>query len=296
MSSRLIGLLAVFCASVLWGTSGTLQTLLPPGREPLVVAAIRLAVGAVTLIGLALLAGDSRRAFGRLPLGPVIAAGVAIACYNLLFFVAVTHAGVGVGTAIAIGSAPVWVTLYEILWRRRLPSPLAATGQGVSIAGAVLLVAGPGGAAASAFGVALAAVAGASYAAYSLATGRVGGRVPPGTLAAATFTVAALTASPALVLMPLGWASAPQAWPVLLFLGTVTTGVAYALFTRGLARLATSTAVTLSLVEPLTAWVLAIFIVGEEVTLPRLLGAALVFAGLTLVTLATTRGSAPREP
>ncbi|MCE6951334.1 DMT family transporter [Cereibacter sphaeroides] len=288
-SARSLGLTAVILAAILWGTAGTIQTLLPPEREPLVVAAIRLAVGALTLGLMAVTVAESRRAFRRLPLRPVIAAGAAIGLYNLLFFVAVTMAGVGVGTAIAIGSAPIWVTLYEAVVLRRLPTPLRAFGQALSILGAVLLVVdGPTGSAALS-GIALAAIAGAAYAAYSLATGRIGGTVPPGTLAAATFGTAALVTAPVLFILPVGWAADPDAWPALLFLGMVTTGVAYALFTRGLARLTTSTAVTLSLVEPLTAWLLAVFVVGETMTGAGLLGAVLVFAGLSVVTLSPAR-------
>lgn len=290
-SARVLGLTAVVLASILWGTTGTIQTLLPPEREPLVVAAIRLVVGAATLAVLALAVRDSRRAFGSLPLRPVLAAGAAIGCYNLLFFVAVTKAGVGVGTAIAIGSAPLWVTLYEVSILGRLPGPLRGFGQAISILGAALLVAEGSLGPAALQGIGLAALAGACYAAYSIATGRIGSTVPAGTLAAATFGVAAVIAAPALFLLPIGWAVDSRAWPALLFLGTVTTGIAYALFTRGLARLATSTAVTLSLVEPLTAWILAIFVVGETVTGPRLLGAALVFAGLSIVTLSPARRS-----
>lgn len=293
MTVRLAGISAVLCAAVLWGTTGTLQTLLPADREPLVVAAIRLAVGALSLLAMALLAGDSRRAFAHLPLRRVIAAGMAIGLYNMLFFVAVTQAGVGVGTAIAIGSAPVWVTLYEALRLGRLPGPLRAFGQAISILGAALLVLDSGGGA-SVGGMVLAAAAGAAYAAYSVATGGLGGRVPPATLAAGTFTVAALIAAPAFIALPVAWAADPTAWPALAFLGVVTTGVAYALFTRGLARVATSTAVTLSLMEPLTAWLLAIFVVGEAVTAQRLIGAGLVFAGLALVTLAPVGRKTPQ--
>ncbi|MGP3698105.1 DMT family transporter [Rhodobacter sp. NSM] len=294
MPSRTLGLLAVILAAILWGTTGTVQSLLPPEREPLVVAAIRLGVGAATLGLMALATPESRRALAHLPWRPVLTAGLAIGLYNLLFFVAVTKAGVGVGTAIAIGSAPVWVTVYEVLVLRRLPGALQGVAQGLSILGAVLLVA-EGGDTTSLPGVALAAGAGASYAAYSLATGRIGERVPSGTLAAATFGIAACLAAPALLFLPVAWSMKPDAWPALLFLGTVSTGLAYALFTRGLARIATSTAVTLSLVEPLTAWILAIWVVGEAVTVQRLTGALLVFVGLALVTVAPAR-RAPATP
>jgi len=45
-----------------------------------------------------------------------------------------------------------------------------------------------------------------------------------------------------------------------------------------------STAVTLALAEPLTAWVLALVVVGESATPLKLAGAALLLAGLYVVT------------
>ncbi|MSU89051.1 EamA family transporter [Rhodobacteraceae bacterium 2CG4] len=283
--ARLAGIAAVIAAAMLWGTTGTLQAALPPDRQPLVVGALRLAIGALALLALALSAPATRAAFRGLPPGGVLFAGLAIGAYNLLFFLAVLRAGVGVGTAIAIGSAPVWVTAWEVAATRRLPRGRRAAGQALSIAGAGLLVATGDTGDALAGGALLAALAGAAYAAYSLATSRIGHRAPPATLAAATFGVAALATLPVLALAPTAWLAAPEVWPVLAFLGVGATALAYALYTWGLRRLAASTAVTLALAEPLTAWVLATLVVGEPATLPRLAGAALLLAGLAMVTL-----------
>ncbi|MCE8421798.1 EamA family transporter, partial [Rhodovulum sulfidophilum] len=76
MPSRSLSLLCVILAAVLWGTAGTVQSLLPSEREPLVVAAIRLAVGATILTLMALRLPENRRAFRRLPWRPVLVAGL----------------------------------------------------------------------------------------------------------------------------------------------------------------------------------------------------------------------------
>lgn len=280
---RMAGIAAILAAAVLWGTTGTVQALLPPGREPLVVAALRLLVGAATLAAIALSARASRSAFGRLPPLRVAGAGVAIGLYNVLFFAAVLRTGVGIGTALAIGSAPLWVTLFEFALRRRLPSRRQAVGQAVCIAGAVLLVASGAAAKASALGMVMAAGAGAAYATYSLLTSRIGLAAPSATIASATFAVAALCTLPFLGLLPTGWLTG-TAWAQILFLGVVVTGLSYALYTWGLRHVPASTAVTLALAEPLTAWLLAIAVVGEPVTPARLLGAALLLGGLFIVT------------
>ena len=289
LPNRILGIGAVVLAAFLWGTTGTLQTFLPDGREPLAVGTLRLLIGAVSLLALASIRPETRRAFTTLPLAPIVGAGAAIGLYNLVFFWAVTEAGVGIGTAITIGSAPVWATLFEGAFLRRWPTGLRVAGQAVSIAGVVLLALAGSGGGTSALGVLLAATAGASYAAYSLLTSAVGPRAPSATVAAATFSVAALMTLPVLFLVPLGWLWHPQSLVAMLFLGVGATGVAYALYTWGLKHVAASTAVTLALTEPVTAWVLATVVVGEPLSTQKVLGAVLVLVGLTVVTVFATR-------
>ena len=295
MSPRAAGIAAVVAAAILWGTTGTLQSLLPAARDPLAVAALRLLVGAVTLIGLALLSGESRRAFRRAPWREAAFAGACIAAYNLLFFRAVIEAGVGVGTAIAIGSAPIWVTAFEVAAGRGWPSRLRLAGQAISIAGAALLVLAGTDEGGTVAGMVLAGLAGSAYAAYSLATARAGARAPSATVAAATFGVAALLTAPLIVVLPPTWLVGVEAWAAILFLGVGATGLSYALYTWGLGRIAASTAVTLALIEPVTAWLLATFVVGEAVTAAKLAGAVLILAGLAIVSLAPAR-PARRSP
>lgn len=289
MSPRLAGIAAVIVAAILWGTTGTIQTLLPPGSDPLTVGALRLLLGAAALSLLALAKPESRQAFTRLPWRVVVLAGAAIAAFNMFFFRAVLEAGVGVGTAIAIGSAPLWATAFEVAARKGLPSGLRLAGQAISITGAVILGLAGSDEGGTATGVTLAALAGAAYAAYSLATARAGQNAPSATVAAATIGLGALLTLPVLVILPPVWLSGAAALGGILFLGLGTTCLAYALYTWGLCRIAASTAVTLVLVEPVTAWLLATFVVGEAVTLPKLAGASLILAGLAVVTLVPAR-------
>ncbi len=294
---RFAGVLAVIAAATLWGSTGTTQALLPEAREPLVVAAVRLGVGALSLLALARL---RRTSFRGLPWRPMICAGIAIAAYNLLFFSAVTLAGVGIGTAIAIGSAPVWVGLFDFA-RGRPPTPTRAAAQFAAISGAALLALSGAKAEGGVLGIALAALAGASYATYSILTGRMVGRAEPVAIASGTFSAAAILALPVLAIVPLGWVFDPGALLALAFLGVGATGVSYALYTWGLGRVTVATGVTLALAEPLTAWILAVAVVGETVTPATLLGAALVFAGLAIVSLdrdreSTTGGPVPSKP
>ncbi|TNC74719.1 DMT family transporter [Rubellimicrobium roseum] len=295
-SSRLPGIGAILLAALLWGTTGTVQTFLPEGREPLAVGALRLVVGAATLLLLALARHEGRQGFARLPWAGVIPAGLAIGGYNLLFFRAVAETGVGIGTAIAIGSAPIWATAFEVVVNRERPGWLRLLGQAVAILGVGLLALTGGTGGGSLEGVLLAAGAAACYAFYSMVTSRVGHRAPPATLAAATFGVAACMTAPVLFVTPLVWMATPASWFWICFLGVGVTGLSYALYTWGLTRVAASTAVTLALAEPVTAWLLASAVVGEAVTAQKVAGASLVLAGLAVITLLPAARAAPPAP
>lgn len=282
-SERGLGLVAVALAAMLWGTTGTLQAVLPPGADPLAVGALRVAVGAAALLAVARLRPET--VTRALPWPLVIFAGIAIGGYNLVFFWALTEIGVGIGTAIALGSAPLWATAYDMLIRKEPPTRVRLAGQAIAIAGLSMLMASSSGAVGSLFGIALAASAGACYVAYSLATSASQLGQAPLRLAAATFSVAAIVTAPVLFWSPLEWLAEPRSWAAILALGVIATAVSYALYTWGLGRVRASTAVTLALLEPVTAWVLATVVVGEPLSALKAAGAALILAGLLVITL-----------
>ena len=280
------GVLLVLGAAVLWGTTGTIQAFLPEARDPLLVAGFRMVFGAATLFVLAALAQGAFAGFRQLPWGWVLAAAASIAAYNLLFFKGVLGAGVGVGTVLAIGGAPIWVTLSTIVVLRRRPDRITMFGQGLSITGAALLVLSGGSESSSLSGIILSILAGAAYAAYSTITSKISDAAPSVTVAAATFGMAAVLVVPVFFIAPLNWALALSPMALLIFLGVVVTGLSYALYTKGLQTVPAASAVTLALAEPLTAWLLATFLVGEANTPAKMAGAALLIAGLYVVSRA----------
>lgn len=281
----MLGVIPVLGAAMLWGTTGTLQTMLPDTKDPLIVGVFRLIFGALTLLGVAVLSARSRAAFKHLPFGQIVAAGVAIGAYNMLFFAGVLKAGVGVGTAITIGSAPIWVTMILYMRHGALPRRIQFLGQALCIFGAVLLVAPQGDNAVPVAGVLLALASGLCYAVYSLVSSKVPSDIPSNTQAAATFSVAAVVTLPVVLFAPVAWVATSEALFPLVILGVVSTGLSYALYTWGLRAVSATTAVTLALAEPLTAWVLALMVVGETVTVISAFGAASLFAGIAVVSL-----------
>jgi DME family drug/metabolite transporter len=144
-----------------------------------------------------------------------------------------------------------------------------------------LLALAGGEASVSAPGIALAVVAGGSYAVYTLAAKRMlnRGHAPEAVMAVA-FGLGAVVLLPALLLSSPGWLLQGDGIALALFLGIVPTALAYLLFARGLRRLSASETATLTLAEPLTAGVLGAVVLAEPLTAMSAAGAGLVLAGL----------------
>ena len=283
---------AVLLAAALFGTTGTAQALGPSTTTPLGVGAARLAIGGLALLALLPAMGARRAeavALWRTPTGLV--AGACTAMYQVCFFAGVQRAGVAVGTLAAIGSGPVLAGLLArgVLGER--PGRAWLTATGLCLAGLALLVLG-GGASGSAdvVGVLLALLAGLAYAAYTVLAKQQldAGHAPPAVMAAA-FGLGGLALLPVLLTQPLGWLVQPAGAVLALYLGLVTTTLAYLLFVRGLASLPAGPVTTLVLAEPVVATALGVAVLDERLSAAGAAGGALVLVGL----LVQSRGTAP---
>lgn len=273
----------VLLAAMLWGTTGTAQAFAPAGFDSTTIGALRLALGGTVLLALALVRGQSGQ-FRGWPLWPTLCAALFTAAYQLCFFAAVAKTGVAVGTIVGIGSSPIAAGLLGFLFRGERPGRLWMIATLLAVVGCALLSLSGGPVAVDPLGIALAIGAGASYAAYTLVIkGLLDGRSPDAVIAV-VFCLGALLLAPLLFGRELGWLAQPRGIAVILHLGLISAGLAYWLFARGLQLVPVSTAVTLSLAEPLTAGLLGVMVLGEVLTLPAFGGIALIFAGLLLLT------------
>ncbi|MEG2999766.1 MAG: EamA family transporter [Comamonas sp.] len=299
-SSSVWGVALVSLAGVLWGTSGTAQHLGAAGLSPFWVGAAQLVVASLFL--LAGLCWSMRRSpADKLLLRPRDAglrwswfawASLGIGGYSVFFYAGIQLAGVGVGTAVAIGSSPIWAGLLQALVLRAPLSPLWWAGTLVSVGGGAAMVMGKGsGHAVSWPGLTMCLLAGLSYAGYALINKRLVSHMPPKVVNFYVFAGAALFA------LPVAWlqAGVPQwslsALLVVVYLGLVVSGIAHLLFSIGLRHISGPTGVTLSLVEPVAAFLLAVWIVGEHQPLAAWLGLLAVLAGLMVVIGAEMRGA-----
>jgi len=301
---QLYGVAFIVCAAMLWGTTGTAQSFATLSTSSYWIGTARLIVAAgffALWISIADRHTLTRGHLKTLPWRFILTAALSMCAYNLMFFAGVRQAGVALGAALAIGSGPVWAGLIEGLWYRRMPSKAWWLAVAVAVSGLImaswesfsspngLIGSMPNGLALA--GPVLCVLSGLAYALYAIVTRQAVSVAPAGALTAMTFTAAAVFAVPVAYVLAGTPAFLVTDIPVMLWLGVVATGVAYLLFSFGLREVSSATAVALALVEPITAVVLAIVIVGEQPGAQGLLGMLIVLIGLVLIVRAERANS-----
>jgi drug/metabolite transporter, DME family len=280
----ILGVSLALSAATLWGTTGIAQSLADGSLSAYWFGALRLATAAVFFAACTLASRQpSAISFtGRLDTRDVVGAGLCMAIYNLAFFAGIGAVGVALGTAIALGSGPIWAGLLQAVLHRHRPSISWWLGTLVAVAGGVLMTLGgtrqsdgvhiPG--------IALCLLSGLSYAAYTLLNQRMAHAALASTITFRAFSVAALIALPVACLtggVP-GFAGADLA--AVAYTGVVTAGVPYLLFSHALRHIAPATGVTLALCEPVVAFVLAVLVLDEQPALVAYVGLLLVVCGV----------------
>lgn len=280
-SSPLLGVLCVIGAAILWGTTGTSQALAGGSLPSLWFGALRLAFATMFFATVAALSGGvTRSAWQGLSPIAVIGAGLCMAAYNLTFFEGVRLTGVGVGTAIALGSGPIWAGLLQAVFQGQPTTRAWWVGTTVAITGGVLLSLGGGELAVSFSGVVLCLASGLSYAIYTLLNKKLVAHAPASSITLAAFAVATFVS--------LCVAATQASLPVLggrdvlavAYTGVITAGLGYLLFSVALRQIRPATAVTLALIEPVVAFVLAVLLLGESANLIAVCGLILVVVGV----------------
>lgn len=273
----------VLVAAVLWGMTGTTQTLLDDGISPVAVATIRSAIGGGLLLVVAI---ALRKIHIRTwPWQLTLLAAASIALFQGLFFSSIRLTGVAIGTVVTIGSAPVFSGVLEwLLWKVR-PTKVWGISTTLAIVGCVLLFVNNGEASVHMGGIILALCAGMSFAFYTNVSKKLMMREEALPAVAMTFSLCALLLLPFSISDGYSWiAQSHNLWSMF-FMGVMCTSVAYLLFLSGLQKISSSSAVTLSLAEPLTAAMLGVFLVGEYLSVTSWIGVAMLLGGILVLTL-----------
>lgn len=286
---KILSPLLILFAAILWGTAGTAQALAPSEAHPISIGAVRLFIGGGFLLMLVL--ATRRLRLNEIPYKIVIGAALCMALFQPFFFSAVSLTGVAIGTVVAIGSSPVLAGLIEMIILRKKPSKTWWISTLLSVVGVILLFSNQGTTQVDPRGILLALGAGLSFASYTIINKKVVSSIPALPAVAVVFTISGLMLSPFLFIFNATWVFTSDGLITGLYLGVIVTGIAYFMFARGLANVDSSTAVTLSLAEPLTATMLGVFMLGEAMSPLSWLGLILVLLGIGVLILSSVKKS-----
>lgn len=241
--------------------------------------------GGVLLFALSMRPAVARPAWAPMR-RPLTAGTVCLVIYPLCFYGAMHYAGVALGTAINIGSSPIMAMGIEAAIGRGRPTPRKLVAAGLSIIGLALLTlsTSSGDAPNPALGVALGLIAGFTYAGYTAAAHTMIGSGWPSVVAMGRmFGLAALVLVPFFFITSGPILTHASGWGAMVYLAVIPMGLAYVLFGYGLTSTPASTAVTLTLIEPVVASTLAVLIIGESLALIGWLGLLLVLVGVFIL-------------
>ncbi|PSL34280.1 DME family drug/metabolite transporter [Planomicrobium soli] len=274
----------VLLAAMLWGTTGTSQTFIEGAAHPLTIGALRLSIGGFSLLAFVLWAKMLN--VKTIPWKAAWLSAAAMALFQPLFFSSVQLTGIAVGTVVAIGSAPVFTGILEWAFMKKNPDRVWMIATSCAIAGCILLFSNTQSATINSFGVLLALGAGLSFAGYAIVSKSVLHAMEAVPAVAVIFSLSALFLLPFLLFLDVSYIQVPKNVGVIMYLGIAATGLSYILFSKGLKQIPSSSAVTLSLAEPLTASLLGVLVVGETLNGTAWTGVFLLLCGIVVLTLA----------
>jgi len=284
---RIVGALSVVAAATIWGTLGLFAKILyAEGVSFESLVAVRASVGwaAVVLFVLATGRAKSLRVAGRdlaflVPLGLV-----GIGLFYLLYFYTVRESTVGTA-AILLYSSPAFVVVLARVFLKEALNAAKVLALFLTIGG-VFLVAGaydPANLEVSPVVLVAGLLSGLTYGLYSIFGRPVAGRLSPSViLSYALFFGASLLVVAALPTLDTLAGLSAGSYALLLMLSVVHTTLAFALYTFGLGRLGAGRAAIVATVEPVVAVSLGTVLLGEDLTLPKVVGAVLVISGAAL--------------
>lgn len=277
------------------GAAGIFARFALGGAGPIAVSAARLSIAALVLAAAAALRGlpqrPTRREGGLLAL-----AGAALALHFGAWIASLEYTSVAV-SILLVATTPLWTTLYEVLVRRRPPSRAQLAAFAGGALGLVLVVGlnrtAPPVPGHELLGAGLALGGGAALGIYLLAVREVRSALGTRTIVTSTYGIAALVLVAAAAFAhqaPPSPADAP-AWAGILAMAVLSQLIGHTALNAALRWFSPSAVAFATLLEPVSAALLAFLVFGERLTPAAIAGGLLVLAAIGTM----LRGEPPME-
>jgi drug/metabolite transporter (DMT)-like permease len=284
------GMLAVSAGALLWGTNGVIvhDVAARSGLSSVSIGCYRLLfAAAVLLVGFARPTFRLWRRSSGQQRWLLLVSGASLGGYQALYFAAIGNVGVSLSTLVSIGVAPLAITVGTAAVARTLPSTRSLLILVLGLTG-LALVSLPGHAAAGphpVLGLLEAIGSGLGYAGSTVVNRRLADTEMPMTLTTLACVFGAVTLLPVAASSGLGFHADLVTVSSLGYMGIIATAVAYGLFFHGLRSTSSEVAAVLTLLEPLTATLLAVALLRETLTGLALVGGLLMMVAIAALYL-----------
>jgi drug/metabolite transporter (DMT)-like permease len=304
--STSVGLVIALVAAASFGSSGALlKPLLDTGWSPAAAVTFRALIGAIVLLPFTLVALRGRwRALWRARWRVLVMALIGVAATQLVYITAITL--VPISTAILIEyMAPLLLVAFAWIRSRKLPKVVVLIGSAVALAGLVLVVGPNGHGGVNLAGLAFACLGAVGCAVYYVIAAKPSEGLPPVALAGSGLVLGGITLGVVGLtgLVPFRmhfgtvnlFGGAAPWWLPLVLVGVIGTGIAYASSITASEILGSRLSSFMGLLEVVFAALYAWLLLGQNLSIPQLIGGVLILGGIAFVRSEKT-DDAPVEP
>lgn len=283
-----MGIVLVILAAFLWGVSGGIAAMLiERGWDPLVVSFYRGAIGFLCFALWWLVRSAAIPLPDRKTLGWAALAGLGVAGNFVFYFLSISHANVAVAVTLMY-MEPIYVCLVLLaIGATRLTPGLVGAIVAVVLGVALLtqIVGGAETAELSLFGVVAGLLSGIAYAVFLFGFRNATRRAPSMVVLGVAFTVFLLILAPLVDQGQLAAAPFSDDAPLFLLLGLFGAGLSFFLYVIGLRTAAPVSVSLVAAVEPVTASLFALLVLGQGLAMGQWLGMLLILATVTALSL-----------
>ncbi len=286
--TRILGAFCLFLAAAIWGGMYVVSKYVLDYIPPMTLLALRLIIGGATLL-LVMVAGRApwvrRGDLPRMALLGLVGFGISLAAQ----FIGTRLSSAGHG-AVITSVTPAFILVFAAVLLKERITWIKGAAVGIATAGVLLVVEQSAGfslVARAFWGDVLLLLAGITWALYTVLGRLAANRSPPVTVSTYATLFGILFVAPAIPveLGGIAWRALPSAvWWGTLYLGVVSTALAFYLWNKGFTLMDASTGSLFFFAQPVVGAVLGWLLLGESLTGRFLLGTAVVIAGGVLAT------------
>lgn len=280
-SKKTDGSMLVFLGALFFSGSGTIQSYAPEGATAFILGALRLLSAGIFLI-IWCYAKNLLHPLKNVNSSKIILSALALAAFQISFFLGVRSAGVAVGTVVTIGTTPLMAAVFGLLFFKEIPGKSWYVSTAIALAGLILLNIND----MNTFNIKnilFPVTAGTVYAFYLSQSKELLQANRPEIVMTFLFLLSSFFLLPVWFLFPCAWVLSARGIIVTLGLGLITTAIPYCLVMAGLKNCPTAKAATLSLGEPLGAAILGFTVLHEPISLMSFTGILAIFTSVLVL-------------